>query len=52
MHHKHLCLLPPNWRKVITEWLQEDVPTFDYAGFVLAGDSPKTEKAILSCDEN
>jgi len=41
-HFSHL--LPPNWKSVVTHWLQEDVPSFDIGGFVV-GD--KQELAIL-----
>jgi nicotinate-nucleotide pyrophosphorylase (carboxylating) len=34
-------LLPPGWKAIITSWLQEDCPSFDYAGFVV-GDTPET----------
>lgn len=28
-------LLPPSWKRVITGWLDEDTPSFDYGGFVV-----------------
>ncbi|GAA6009037.1 hypothetical protein JCM11491_005722 [Sporobolomyces phaffii] len=28
-------LLPPSWKSVITSWLAEDTPSFDYGGFVV-----------------
>lgn len=28
-------LLPPSWKTQVTEWLQEDTPSFDYGGFVV-----------------
>ncbi|GAA5835880.1 hypothetical protein JCM3766R1_005876 [Sporobolomyces carnicolor] len=28
-------LLPPSWKSVITQWLAEDTPSFDYGGFVV-----------------
>lgn len=28
-------LLPPSWKTVITSWLAEDTPYFDYGGFVV-----------------
>ena len=28
-------LLPPNWKAKVQEWLQEDIPSFDYGGFVV-----------------
>ncbi|KAK4048300.1 nicotinate-nucleotide diphosphorylase (carboxylating) [Microbotryomycetes sp. JL201] len=37
-------LLPPSWKHVITSWLDEDTPSFDYGGFVV-GD--QTEQAFL-----
>ena len=32
---KYEHLLPPSWRTKVTEWLQEDTPSFDYGGFVV-----------------
>ncbi|KAF9918745.1 hypothetical protein BX616_006119 [Lobosporangium transversale] len=37
-------LLPPNWKVKITEWLQEDIPSFDYGGYVVG---EKETTAIL-----
>jgi nicotinate-nucleotide pyrophosphorylase (carboxylating) len=37
-------LLPPSWTATITQWLAEDTPSFDYAGFVV-GESD--EEAVL-----
>ncbi|RKP09928.1 nicotinate-nucleotide pyrophosphorylase [Thamnocephalis sphaerospora] len=37
-------LLPPSWRQLITDWLKEDVPAFDYGGFVV-GEDP--QEAVL-----
>lgn len=34
-------LLPPSWKTQITSWLDEDTPSYDYAGFVV-GDHPRT----------
>jgi hypothetical protein len=28
-------LLPPSWKAQITTWLVEDVPSFDYGGYVV-----------------
>ncbi|KAF8351593.1 Quinolinate phosphoribosyl transferase [Amanita rubescens] len=28
-------ILPPSWKSVITTWLAEDTPSFDYAGYVV-----------------
>lgn len=46
---KYSTLLPPNWRTKVTEWLQEDIPSFDYGGFVV-GD--KQDTATLYCKAN
>jgi len=37
-------LLPVNWEAKIQEWLQEDIPSYDYGGFVVG---EKLEEAIL-----
>ncbi|XP_065890503.1 nicotinate-nucleotide pyrophosphorylase [carboxylating]-like [Dysidea avara] len=44
MSYAHL--LPPHYRSMVVGWLKEDIPSFDYAGYVV-GD--KTEKAVLLC---
>jgi nicotinate-nucleotide pyrophosphorylase len=28
-------LLPPSWKTQVTNWLTEDVPSFDYGGYVV-----------------
>ena len=28
-------LLPPSWETKIDEWLAEDIPSFDYGGYVV-----------------
>lgn len=28
-------LLPPSWERKVDEWLDEDIPSFDYGGFVV-----------------
>ncbi|ORX88841.1 nicotinate-nucleotide pyrophosphorylase [Basidiobolus meristosporus CBS 931.73] len=28
-------VLPPSWKTKINEWIQEDIPSFDYGGFVV-----------------
>ena len=38
MSYAHL--LPPSWKSQITQWLQEDTPSFDYGGFVV-GEAPR-----------
>lgn len=37
-------LLPPNWKKLVQRWLDEDIPSFDIGGYVV-GD--KEETAVL-----
>ncbi|KAM0750335.1 nicotinate-nucleotide diphosphorylase [Meredithblackwellia eburnea MCA 4105] len=37
-------LLPPSWKSVITQWLAEDTPSFDFGGFVVGQGE---EQAIL-----
>jgi len=39
-------LLPPSWETKIDEYIQEDVPGFDYGGFVVG---EKIEKAEILC---
>ncbi|WFD20421.1 nicotinate-nucleotide diphosphorylase (carboxylating) [Malassezia caprae] len=39
-------LLPPSWKAIVTAWLDEDCPSFDWGGFVV-GDAPRT--ATLWC---
>jgi nicotinate-nucleotide pyrophosphorylase (carboxylating) len=29
------CLLPPTYKRMVSEWLEEDCPSFDYGGFVV-----------------
>ncbi|KAK9764176.1 nicotinate-nucleotide diphosphorylase (carboxylating) [Basidiobolus ranarum] len=31
-------VLPPSWKTKINEWIQEDIPSFDYGGFVVGED--------------
>jgi len=40
------CLLPPTWESKIDEYLREDTPSFDYAGYVVG---EKIEKAEILC---
>jgi len=37
-------LLPPSWESMVDCWLDEDIPSFDYGGYVV-GETP--EKAVL-----
>ena len=39
-------LLPPHYKTLVTSWLHEDSPSFDYGGFVV-GSAPST--ATLYC---
>lgn len=39
-------LLPPNCKELVSSWLREDIPSFDYAG-VVVGSSP--EQAVILC---
>lgn len=32
---KYEYLLPPSWKVQVTGWLEEDVPSFDYGGYVV-----------------
>ncbi|SRR6266404_4605339 len=33
-------LLPPSWKSQVSVWLAEDIPSFDYGGFVV-GEAPR-----------
>jgi len=45
MENKHYeDLLPPNWKAQVSEWLKEDIPSFDYGGYVVGS---KAETATL-----
>jgi len=37
-------LLPPSWETLVDTWLDEDIPSFDYGGYVVG---EKLEKAVL-----
>lgn len=46
-HHGSLAdLLPSHWTTLITSWLAEDAPSFDYGGFVVGS---ATRRADLLC---
>lgn len=32
------CLLTDNWEKKIDQWLDEDVPSFDFGGFIVGNE--------------
>jgi nicotinate-nucleotide pyrophosphorylase (carboxylating) len=34
MNH-YAALLPVNWKSQLDEWLHEDIPSFDYGGYVV-----------------
>jgi nicotinate-nucleotide pyrophosphorylase (carboxylating) len=38
-------LLPPSWRRIVSSWLEEDTPSFDYGGFVV-GDGPAEARLL------
>ncbi|RMJ21241.1 nicotinate-nucleotide pyrophosphorylase [Aspergillus sp. HF37] len=38
-------LLPPTYKSLISSWLQEDCPSFDYGGFVV-GDAPAKARLL------
>lgn len=45
----YALLLPPSWERKIDEWLDEDIPSFDYGGFVVGN---KLDNATLWCKES
>lgn len=47
-HLAHLLPLNGKWKQDVTAWLSEDVPSFDYGGYVV-GDTPET--ATLWCKQ-
>ncbi|THX28788.1 nicotinate-nucleotide pyrophosphorylase [Aureobasidium pullulans] len=44
-HGNPAHLLPPSWTSVISTWLAEDTPSFDYGGFVV-GAAPATARLL------
>lgn len=34
-HGQVAHLLPINYKRIVTQWLEEDTPSFDYGGFVV-----------------
>lgn len=42
-------LLPPTYKQMITSWLDEDTPSFDYGGFVVGED--EAEARLLGKSE-
>lgn len=45
VHGNPANLLPPSWKRTVTEWLDEDTPSFDYGGFVV-GDGPAEARLL------
>ncbi|KAJ2814662.1 nicotinate-nucleotide diphosphorylase (carboxylating), partial [Coemansia erecta] len=43
---RHASLLPTSYARTIERWLEEDIPSFDYGGYVV-GDDVKV--ATLFC---
>jgi nicotinate-nucleotide pyrophosphorylase (carboxylating) len=35
MSNQYPHLLPPSWKPQVTAWLAEDIPSFDYGGFIV-----------------
>jgi nicotinate-nucleotide pyrophosphorylase (carboxylating) len=38
-------LLPQTYKRLVSEWLEEDTPSFDYGGFVV-GEEPSEAKLL------
>ena len=38
-------LLPQTYKRMVSEWLEEDTPSFDYGGFVV-GEEPSEAKLL------
>lgn len=47
--YKFAHILPPSWKTQVTTWLQEDTPTFDYAGYVV-GEAEKEAELVAMGD--
>jgi len=45
VHGNPAHLLPPSWTSIITTWLDEDTPSFDYGGFVV-GETPAEARLL------
>jgi len=45
VHGDPAHLLPPSWTSIITTWLAEDTPSFDYGGFVV-GETPAEARLL------
>lgn len=38
-------LLPQNYKRMVSDWLEEDCPDFDYGGFVV-GEAPAEARLL------
>lgn len=46
-------LLPETYKRMVSDWLEEDCPSFDYSGFVVGGAAAEAEllgKSAVSFD--
>ncbi|GAV54655.1 hypothetical protein ZYGR_0AN01230 [Zygosaccharomyces rouxii] len=49
VHYENLLPSNGQWKQDVTNWLQEDVPSFDYGGFVVGSDQ---KTATLFCKQD
>lgn len=49
IHYENLLPSNGQWKQDVTNWLQEDVPSFDYGGFVVGSDQ---KSASLLCKQD
>ena len=47
--YKHLLPVNGAWRQDVTNWLSEDVPSFDFGGYVVGSD---LKRANLYCKQD
>ena len=45
VHGNPAHLLPPSWKRTVGTWLEEDIPSYDYGGFVV-GDDPAEARLL------
>jgi nicotinate-nucleotide pyrophosphorylase (carboxylating) len=43
VHGNVAHLLPINFKRLVTSWLEEDTPSFDYGGFVVGDDEAEAK---------
>lgn len=46
-------LLPETYKRMVSDWLEEDCPSFDYSGFVVGGTAAEAKllgKSAVSFD--